>query len=107
MAVKAVAHVKSATAVAVVKAKTAAMPKAKPPSTTTPHPKLKPKRALKHAMNAWPAKSAAKAPKPSMATNLANLAVIVLSVAKVKAVVSAPHVASAMKVKAAANAPLA
>jgi hypothetical protein len=81
------------------------MPKAKPPSTTTPHLKPKPKHAPKHATNAWPAKSAAKALKA--ATNSASLAanvVIVQNVVKVaKAVANAAHAASATRV--AVNAP--
>jgi hypothetical protein len=81
------------------------MPKAKPPSTTTHHLKPKPKHAPKHATNAWPAKSAAKALKA--ATNSASLAanvVIVQNVVKVaKAVANAAHAASATKV--AVNAP--
>jgi hypothetical protein len=83
----------------------AVTPKAKPPSTTTHHLKPKQKHAPKHATNAWPAKSAAKAPKA--ATNSASLAanvVIVQNVVKVaKAVANAAHAASATKV--AVNAP--
>ena len=59
-----------------------ATPKAKPPSTTTPHLKPKPKHAPKHATNAWPAKSVAKAPKA--ATTHANLALNVRTRGDVK-----------------------
>jgi hypothetical protein len=112
VAAKAAAHVKTAT---VVDAAKAAMvkpvtPKAKQPSTTTPHLKPKPKHAPKHATNAWPVKSVAKALKVAMSN--ANLAlsaanvVIAQNVVKVaKAVANAAHAASATKV--AVNAPLA
>ena len=97
---KAVAHVKSATVGVVAKAKTAATPKAKLPSTTTHHLKLKQKHAPKPATNVWPAKSAAKAPKP--ATNNANLAVSEQSAANAvkvaKAVANAAHAVNATTV---------
>lgn len=109
---KAVAHVKTATAVVVAKAAMQkavmvkfVMPKAKPPSTTTHHLKLKQKLAPKPATNAWPAKSVAKAPKA--ATSNANLAVNAQSAANAvkvaKAVANAAHAANATTV--AVNAP--
>ena len=110
VAAKVAAHAKTATAVAVAKAEMVKLviPKAKPPSTTTLHQKPKPKHAPKHATNAWPVKSAAKAPKA--ATSNANLAlsaanvVSVQNVVKVaKTVANAAHAASAMMV--AVNAP--
>ena len=104
VAVKVALHVKTATAVDAAKAVMVkfVMPKAKPPSTTTPHLKLKPKHAPKHATNAWPVKSAAKAPKA--ATNNASLAVTVQNVVKAaKAVANAAHAANATTV--AVNAP--
>ena len=108
VAAKAAAHAKTATAVDVVKVAMVkhATPKAKPPSTTTPHLKPKPRHAPKHATSAWPAKSAAKTRKA--ATSHANLAVNVVTVpnvAKAKAVANAAHAANATKV--AVNAPLA
>ena len=105
VAAKAAAHAKTATAVDAAKAAMVnhVTPKAKPPSTTTPHLKPKPKHALKRATNAWPAKSVATTPKA--ATNNANNALSVVSVVKVKTVANAAHAASATKV--AVNAPLA
>jgi hypothetical protein len=89
VAAKDAVHAKTATAVDVVKVamgKVATvkrvMQKAKPPSTTTPHLKHKPKHAPKHATNAWPAKSAAKALKA------------------VKAVANAAHAANATTIAA-------
>jgi hypothetical protein len=109
VAAKVAAHAKSATAVAVAKAAMAkhATPKAKQPSTTTLHQKLKLKHAPKHATSAWPAKNAAKAPKAAMSNaNLALSAAIVQNVVKVaKAVANAAHAASATRV--AVNVPLA
>jgi hypothetical protein len=94
---KVAAHVKTATAVDAAKV---AMSKANPPSTTTRHLKLKRRHAPKHATNAWPAKSAVKAPKA--ATSHAKHAV---NVAKAKAVANAAHAVNATK--AVVNAPLA
>ena len=92
-AAKVAVHAKTATAAAVVNH---AMPKAKPPSTTTPHRKPKPKPALKRATNAWPAKSVARA---VILANNANLAVSAQNVVKVaKGVVNAAHVVNATKV---------
>ncbi len=109
---KAAAHAKIATAVDVAKAVMVKFvtPKAKPPSTTTPHQKPKPKPAPKHATSAWPVKSVAKAPKAAAinASLAANVVIVqnAVSVVKVaKAVANAAHAASATKV--AANAPLA
>ena len=112
LAAKAAAHAKTETAVDAAKAAMAkpVTPKAKPPSTTTHHLKPKQKHAPKHATNAWPVKSVAKALKVAMSN--ANLAlsaanvVIAQNVVKVaKAVANAAHAASATKV--AVNAPLA
>ena len=109
VAAKAAAHAKTATAVDAAKAEMVkpVTPKAKLPSTTTLHPKPKPKHAPKHATNAWPAKSVAKAPKAAMshaklAVNAQN-AVNVMKVAK--AVANAAHAVNATTV--AVNAPLA
>jgi hypothetical protein len=107
VAAKVAAHAKIATAVDVAKVAMVkpVMPKAKPPSTTTPHQKHKQKLAPKPATNAWPAKSVAKAQKA--ATSHANLAVNAQSAANAvkvaKAVANAAHAASAMMV--AVNAP--
>jgi hypothetical protein len=109
VAAKAVAHAKNAIAVAVVKVamQKAVTPRVKQPSTTTHLLKPKQKHAPKHATNAWPAKSAAKAPKA--ATSNASLAVNAQSAANVmrvaKAVANAVHAANVMRV--AVNAPLA
>jgi hypothetical protein len=109
VAAKAVAHVKTATAVDAAKAVMVkfVMPKAKPPSTTTHHQKPRPKLAPKPATNAWPAKNAAKTPKATTShANLALSAVIVQNVVKsAKAVANAAHAANATTV--AVNAPLA
>jgi hypothetical protein len=105
-----VAHVKIATAVVVVKAKMVATPKAKQPSTTTPHLKPKPKRAQKHATNVWHVKSVASAPRvatPTPAVSNANHVVSAqnaVSVARAKAVASAHLAANVTKVKAVVNA---
>jgi len=102
VAAKAVAHVKTETAVDAAKAEMVkfVMPKAKPPSTTTPHLKPKPKHAPKPAMNAWPAKNAAKAPKA--ATTNASLAVNAQNAANAvkvaKAVANAAHAVNATTV---------
>jgi hypothetical protein len=108
VAAKAAAHVKTATAVDAAKAEMVrpvmvkfVMPKAKPPSTTTPHLKPKLKHAPKHATNAWPVKSAAKAPKVAMSN--ANLALSAANVVKVKTVANAAHAVNATTV--AVNAP--
>jgi hypothetical protein len=109
VAARVAAHAKTATAVDAAKAAMVkpVMLKARPPSTTTLHQKLKPKHAPKHATNAWHAKSVAKAPKA--ATSNANLAVNAQSAANAvkvaKAVANVAHAASATK--AAVNAPLA
>ena len=107
VAAKAVAHVKTATAVDAVKVAMVkpVTPKAKPPSTTTHHLKLKQKLAPKHGTNAWPVKNAAKATKA--ATSNANLAVNAQTAANAlkvaKAVANAAHAANATTV--AVNAP--
>jgi hypothetical protein len=99
--VQSVRHVKTATAADAAKAEMVkpVTPKAKPPSTTTHHLKLKPKRVQKHATNAWRGKSVARAQRA--ATNAQNVA----NVARAKAVANAAHAVSATKV--AVNAPLA
>ena len=108
---KAAAHAKTATAVAVMDAMLkVATPKVKPPSTTTPPLKPKPKPVPKRVTNAWHARSVAKHQKA--ATTHANPAVNVRSVvsvvsvenaAKAKAAASAAHAVNATKV--AANVP--
>jgi hypothetical protein len=108
VAAKAVAHVKTATAVDAAKAVMVkrVAPKARPRSTTTPHLKPKPKHAPKHAMNVWPAKSVAKALKAATShASLALSAAIVVSETKVKAVANAAHAANATRVVV--NVPLA
>lgn len=75
--VKAEAHAKTVTASVVVNPATL---KGKPRLTTTPHPKPKPKHALKRVTNAWRAKNAGSQPKA------------------VKAVANVAHAASATKV---------
>jgi hypothetical protein len=103
VAAKVALHAKTATAVDAAKAAMVkpVMPKAKPPSTTTPHLKPKLKHAPKHATNAWPVKSAAKAPKVAMSN--ANLALSAANVVKVKTVANAAHAVNATTV--AVNAP--
>ena len=80
---KVAVHVKNVTAVAVVKAKTAATPKVKQLSMPMHRPKHKPKPAPKHATNASPVKKAATPANPAPKAKAVASAVHAVNVAKV------------------------